>query len=166
MSDSSLKCSQCGSLHPLDEMELSFKRPDPIAELSEEDRKLKVNESDDLCTIEWKRYFVRAVLPLQVPESEYTYQIGAWVEIDENAFQIVRDNWDNPDQEQIPPFDAKLANEIPLVISTLGLEVQLQLTGPTTRPAINLNRSSHPLYYEQLDGISAHRAFEYTRYFL
>jgi len=165
MSPKKKKCAQCGKIHPLDDLELSFKRADAIVELNDEDRRQLVKESDDLCTIEWKRYFVRGVLPLPVKEIEIPYNLGVWVEVDEPTFKSVVDNWEDPDQGSILPFDATLANNIPSLDDTVGLGVSLQLSDPSSRPTITLPRCEHPLYTEQSRGITEHRAAEYTDYF-
>jgi hypothetical protein len=159
------KCSQCGEVHLLENLELSFKRPDAVIELNDDERKQLVKESDDLCTIDWERYFVRAVLPLPVETRNVRYNLGVWVEVDETAFRLIVDHWDDPSQNLLPPLDACLANDIPSLDNTRGLKIKLHLTGPTSRPSITVPPSSHPLHYEQWGGITEHRAAEYTDYF-
>jgi hypothetical protein len=165
MRDTVVNCSQCGEPHALEDLELSFRRPDAIVELPDEKRKELVIETDDLCTINWERFFVRAILPLPVFSQTYPYQIGMWAEVDGDVFNLVRELWDDPSQNRKPPFEALLANEIPLLPTTCGLSAKLQLTGPTTRPSIVITPCEHPLYGEQTEGITAHRAFEYSSYF-
>ena len=168
MSDTGAVCSVCGERHPLEHIELVLHRPDVIAALSKGERSDRCKESDDLCAVwgqgdEAHRYFVRGVLPLPVGGRDAPYRIGAWVEIDEAAFQRIVELWKEPDQSQEPPFRAILANAIPMHESTLGLEVRLQLTGPTSRPDIFVLDACHTIHREQTEGISEHRAYEYTR---
>ena len=144
---------------------MSFKRPDAVILLNDEERKELVKENDDLCVISRERYFFRAVLPLPVKNWEIPYQIGIWVEVNEKDYRRVVDRWEDPDQDQEPLFDATIANDIPSFDPTCGLQVKLQLTGPTSRPSIVISPSTHPLHQEQCQGITAHRAAEYSEYF-
>jgi hypothetical protein len=157
-----MRCAQCGKEHPLETMELTFRRPDVIAALTAEQRALEVRESDDLCQMREGRWFVRGVLPLPVHERDHPYRIGLWVEVDEDAFQRIRELWDDPDQADEPAMAATIANAIPTLPATLGLAAALRLTGPTTRPDVFVADGAHPLFAEQAGGIPFHRAFEYT----
>ena len=159
-----IQCSTCGKPHPRAEMELSFKRPDVIAALTEDERKTDATESDDLCALRKERFFVRATLPLRVDEWNEDYHIGIWVEVGRETFSRILDTWTDPDQEKEPPMPAMLANDIPSFEPTCGMAVTLQLTGPTTRPQVLVPESDHPLHREQCLGISAHRAIEYSSY--
>lgn len=158
-------CSQCGEKHSAEEMELTFRRPDVVAELSDEMRAMMVKENNDLCVVDGKRFFIRGLMPLPVDSRELPYCIGMWVEVSETAFARVYSLWDADEQLSEPPFDAKIANEVPTVGGALGLDAELHLTGPTTRPDVFLRKSAHPLYVEQTSGIDAHRAFEYSALF-
>ncbi|WP_260117361.1 DUF2199 domain-containing protein [Pseudoduganella rivuli] len=161
----SLICSKCGEEHLLEEMELTFRRPDDAAKLSPEERSRLLQENNDLCVIEGKRFFIRGLLPLSVESREHPYCIGLWVEVPQSSFERIYDLWDSDEQLNEPPFEARLANEIPTSNGSLGLEAELRLTGPTTRPDVFLKSSTHPLYAEQARGIDEHRASEYTALF-
>jgi len=155
-------CHQCGKAHSIDEIELSYRRPDEIANMPADQRERLVKEDDDLCAISGQRFFARAVLPLPVAGREEPYNIGLWVEVEKSSFKRLIELWSIPDQDSIPPFTATLANDIAMQPSTIGLAVELYLTGTTTRPRILLRSTGHPLFDEQSKGISAHRAHEYT----
>ena len=159
-------CSKCGEAHSLEEAELTFLRPEEVVKLSAEDRARQVAESSDLCIIEGKRFFIRALLPLLVKPQEYPYYIGLWVEVSQANFERVYQLWDSEDQICEPPFSAQIANEIPGMDGSLGLRAELRLTGPATRPKIFLQVSQHQLYFEQTHGIDAHRAYEYSTLFV
>jgi hypothetical protein len=158
-------CSQCGEEHSIDDMELTFRRPDVIAEMDAGERERTVQEDDDLCAIKSGQYFVRALLPLPVESRSRDYAIGLWVQVEESTFRRVIELWSEPNQVSEPPFSAWLANTIPTVPNTLGLAVQLHLTGPTTRPRLKIASQGHPLAVEQHQGITAHRANEYSSLF-
>jgi hypothetical protein len=160
-----LICHQCGKGHRIDEMELTFRRPDDAANLTPEERERTVQENKDLCIIEGKRFFIRGVFPLPVEGRERAYDIGLWVEVEQSTFERVYELWDESEQEAQAPFDGWLANSIPTLPETTGLPAKLHLTGPTSRPAIFISSDSHPLYSEQSRGITAHRAHEYNSLF-
>lgn len=160
-----LFCSQCGEEHPLEEMELTFRRPDDVAKLSAEERSRVVQENNDLCVVDGKRFFVRALLPLPIESRDIPYCIGLWVEVTQATFERVYELWDSEEQVHEPPFAAQIANEIPTSGGSLGLHVEMRLTGPTTRPDVLLQPSQHQLYIEQARGIDGHRAAEYSALF-
>lgn len=146
-------------------MELTFRRPEDVAKLSVDDRARLVRANDDLCVVDGKRFFVRALLPLPVESREHPYCIGLWVEVTEAAFRRIYELWESNEQVLEPSFAAQIANEIPIVSGSLGLRAELRLTGPTTRPDVFLEPSEHPLYVEQARGIDEHRASEYSALF-
>jgi hypothetical protein len=157
-----MRCSQCSQEHPVEVMELTFRRPDAVVALPAEERARDVRESDDVCHTRGGRFFVRGVLPLPVAGRDEPYRIGLWVEVDEAAYGRVHERWNDPDQADEPAMPARVANAIPTLPDTLGLDAALRLTGPRSRPDIFVADPSHPLALEQAHGITGHRAFEYT----
>lgn len=155
-------CQQCGAVHALDSLELSFLRPDAVVELSDDERNSNVQESNDLCVIRGEHYYVRSTLPLPVHGSDIPYRLGVWAETSEAAFRRICELWRDDDQVHEPPFEVTLANSIPSVLETRGLAALLHLTGPKTRPEIFIAASGHPIADQQRNGISVHRAFQFT----
>jgi hypothetical protein len=160
-----VKCAHCGKEHPRAELEITFKRPDAIHALPKEQRQNEVKESDDYCLTKDGRFFLRGVLPLNVAGRDIPYRLGVWVEVDDKAYRRVYALWDDADQANEPALPASLANKIPLHADTLGLAVQLKLTGPKSRPDILIPPSGHSLHREQCEGISEHRVHEYSECF-
>ena len=160
-----MKCSSCGEAHPDDELELTFRRPDAIIDLPAEDRQARVKEDDDCASIDGQRFFLRGTLPLPVPERGMDYAIGVWAEVAPDTFWRVIELWTSEDQADEPPFTATLANQIPSLPPTLGLQVAMRLMGPTTRPEFHVAAVEHPIHREQAAGITAHRIHEYNAFF-
>ena len=158
-------CAKCGEDHPLEEMELTFRRPDDAASLSPDERKEFLQENSDLCIIKGERFFIRAVLPLPVDSRAEPYRIGLWVEVSRPHFERVYDLWDSEDQLSEPPIPATVANDIPITAGALGHPAELRLAGPSIRPAVVLKPSDRPIYLEQSLGIDVHRTAEYTALF-
>ncbi len=159
-----MRCATCGKDHPADEIELSFRRPDDTATLSDEERSQFVKENSDLSVLREERFFVRALLPLPVASRRRPYSIGLWVEVSQATFERIRALWKEPTQADEPSFEARIANDLPFTSSTLGMPARLQLTGPTTRPEVIVLPASNVIYQEQSNGITAHRANEYSAY--
>ena len=147
---------------PAVDIELYFRRPDEIAVLSEAELEARCQHNDDICILDSARFFVRCTIPLPVHECAEPYAIGAWAEISEPDFQKVMDLWDDENQRNQPPIDAVLANNVPLTSGSFGCKLAVKLTGPSTRPHIIIADEKCSLFHEQSNGISIHRASEYS----
>jgi hypothetical protein len=157
-----VKCSQCGKEHEL--LEPSFRRPDIVAEMSAEQKHRRLEkDGDDLCILragdgdEVARYFLRAVLPVRITDRGEDTRWGLWVEVPEAAARRAWDLWDSPAQGDEPAFAACLANKIPGYPDTIGLPVDVQLTGPSTRPrALFDSTVDHLFAAECRAGVTTH----------
>jgi hypothetical protein len=124
-----------------------------------------VMESDDLCAIraqdstQLDRYFVRCILPVRILDhGEDVTQWGLWAEVSGADSKVIYDRWDDPDQAAQPPFAGVLANTIPGYPATVGLRVRIRMTGPQTRPSIELAPDqTHPFVTECLNGVPIER---------
>jgi hypothetical protein len=154
-------CDTCGKAHSRDEIELVLVLPQPIFELSEDERAKRCDIRSDMCAIDRNRFFIRGLLPIPVRGRSVPYRIGLWAEVEESTFGRIYALWDDPSQVDEPLLPAILANDVPLVPSTLGIEIDIRLTGPTTRPDFHMRDTPHPLAIEQRRGVDAHRALEY-----
>jgi hypothetical protein len=157
-----MRCAQCGEDHDTTAIELSFSLPDEAAVLSwtNPDR---VHVAGDICVIDAARYFLRAILPLPVIGRQRPYRIGLWVALSRDDCARVHELWSDPRQIDTPPIPVRIANEIPIAVGTAGASADLHLTGPTTRPSAMLRPARLLLHDEQTHGITAHRAYEYSR---
>src|SRR5689334_17967150 len=127
----SVTCSVCGKSHRKSDSELYFQRPDVIHALSEEERETRCKSTSDAWMLDGERLFLRGLLPLPVLGESRRYNISVWVEVSRDVFTRINDLWADPAQAAEPRMAAVLANELPLVPSTLGLPVAIQLTGPS-----------------------------------
>ncbi len=163
-----MRCSICGIEHPIEAIEPAFGRPDAYIALSDGERERHAKADDDLCQIDdptsgGTRWFVRAVLPVAVTESDEATHWGLWTEVAREVFERVVELWSDPNQINEPPLPARLANHIPTYPETIGLPCALQLTGPNTRAEIVFSPEiDHPLVEEYESGVSAHRAIEWV----
>ena len=156
-----IECPCCGKQVAANDVELTFRRPDEIATMSEEDINELCLYNDEIYNLKNEKYFIRSLLPLPVHEKENRYCLGVWVQISKDDYQIIYDTWDEVDLTHMEPIPCLLANDIPLHENTNGLEIELQLMGKT-RPEIIIKDTNSSLYAEQTNGIKIHRASEYS----
>jgi hypothetical protein len=156
-----MRCAECGKDHEPTNIELSFGLPDDSVLLSWTDPG-RLCVDGDLCVIDVARYFLRAVLPLPVLGRDRPYRIGLWVEIERDSYARVQALWRDPNQADEPSFRVHIANDVPTAEGAKGAAACLRLTGPTTRPSVHLSQTGLRLAEEQAQGITAHRASEYT----
>lgn len=158
-----MRCSQCGCEHDI--LDPAFGRPDVIHQM----RQRSVKESDDLCVLraeapERMQYFIRCVLPVKLLDRDEPAMWGLWAEVSAVDFQTIRENWTNPDQASLAPMQAALANKVPGYPLTIGMVAALRLTGPTTRPSLELqSESNHPFAVEVRSGVTIHRLDQWLR---
>lgn len=163
-----MRCSVCGEEHAV--LDPTFRRPDPVAELSDDERQRRVKESDDLCAIrtegdsEGDRYFVRCVLLVEVHDRPEPAWWGLWAEVDKPTFRTIVENWTAAEQGQLPALSATIANTVPGYPSTLGLPAKLMMTAPTTRPTLEFPRDlDHPFAADTQNGVTASRVHEWLQ---
>jgi hypothetical protein len=155
-------CSICGGSHKKTESELYFRLPDEVYELPREERDNRCKFNSDLCTLDEKQFYVRGLLPLPVAGRSKPYYIGVWALVSTETFARIRELWSDSAQAAEPRMPGVLSNQIPFHPDTRALRLQIQLTGPTTRPEFFLEPVEHPLFAEQSRGIDEHRALQYS----
>ena len=162
-----MKCPQCGEEHRL--LDPLFRRPDFVFRLPADEQTKRVLQSDDMCSVEpagveARRHFVRCTMPFDLTDVSGTTRWGLWAEIDEDHARRIHELWSDPEQKKEPPFPAVIANHLPDYPETLGLPVDVRLTGPSTRPELAFPAHvQHPLAVEYRSGVTAHRVIEWLR---
>ena len=106
------------------------------------------------------RSFIRGVLIVPVRGEVQGFGWGVWAEVTESAFRHYLEVWSNSDQSHESPFPGELANSLPGYEPTIGLAVELQLSGATTRPLFTVRDSLHSLGRDQREGIPFERVME------
>lgn len=122
----------------------------------------RCNYTDDYVVCDNESYYLRCLIPLPVQNTERDYSLGVWVQVSPESFRKVWDLWDDEDQSEEPPIKGLLANSVHLNSRTKNAEVTVQLTGPTSRPTVSVQYTDCTLYKEQRNGITIHRASEYS----
>jgi hypothetical protein len=121
-----VKCSQCGELHDLRNMEVAYALPDAYFELTEEEREARGSATPDFCQLD-ERYFVRSVAPVPVIGEERPYCWGIWVEVSHSDFLTIHRTWNDADVSEMPRMGASVANALPEYESALGLGGEIEL---------------------------------------
>lgn len=155
-------CPCCNELVPAIYMELSYRLPDSIACMSEEDIESQCRYTNDYIVCDEEYFYVRCTIPLPVQESDRDYAIGAWAQVSSNSFNRICELWSDEDQSNEPPIHGLLANDVHLNTNSENSEIEVQLTGASTRPIITIKDASCSLYNEQQSGITMYRASEYS----
>lgn len=155
-----LLCTNCGAEHDLDEIEITFGKPDPYFDIPEDQRSARCWISPDACAIDEQRFFLRGLLPIPVQGREYPYSWGAWAEVSEDSFTRILELWDDEAQSEEPPFEGTLATNILPYPDTLGLPLFIRLEGPDSVPSFEILDKAHPIGVEQREGVDTVRVVE------
>lgn len=124
-----IKCSCCDKMLPATQIELTFKKPDEIADLSTEELESRCEQLwEDGFNLENERFFIRALIPLQIHESDDEYCLGAWVELNHQDYQMILDDWENDIASPSKSVQGRLANNIPYTHNSLGAKVSVVAT--------------------------------------
>jgi hypothetical protein len=153
-------CSVCGGYHEERLLDIRITLPAPIFELAEEERELRAQVSDDMCSLDDSRFFLRGLLEIPIPELGSRFAYGAWVELQHADWLRAVELWDDPAGIDEPPFSGYLTDELVPYEDTRGLPALLQLEEVDRVPSIQVLDRTHPLGREQRDGISAERSDE------
>jgi len=147
-----MKCGCCGKEIGEIAFDKSFKLPDDIWNLTEEEKLAKAKVSSDLCSLD-ERYFLRGVAYIPVNGLTQAFGWGIWAEVSPEQFFEYAKSYeeDNSDKR---PFPGKAANHISPYENTVGLDLQVQLGSTTQRPTFIFTDNKHPLTCEQANGIS------------
>ena len=162
-----VRCGTCGGEHDLSEMEPSYTYPDAYLAVPPDERAIRATVGSDECRLSGDRtddhrYFLRVLLPMPVRGEDDACAWGVWAEVSEEAFTRTRQLWDDPGQEDEPPFAATLANSLNCYSATLGLPGEVTLSGPAIIPTFVLaDELDHPLAREQRDGVHPERVVEW-----
>src|SRR3954468_5568675 len=162
------RCTHCGQEHELGEIEPSFDRPDAYFEIPEGERSTRSWNSESFCVI-WesassqRRHFLRVLLPIPVRGEAKPYSWGIWVEVDEADFAALHDHWLDELRCKLPPFRACVANRLPTMDDTLGLEGFVTSPDLESVPVFHLSHASrHDLARAQQEGVYPERVIEWA----
>ena len=158
------QCALCDKEHDELPMDIAYARPQHYFEIpeSERERRVRFNQDTnaDVCVIDEDVFLIRAYLPVPV-EGGKEFRHGVWVLVNESAFRKYATFEGDGSNE--PRFEGRVSSEIPGYPNTFLLDAEVQLGKATQRPSVHLRPCSHPLSFEQREGISMERVHELVR---
>jgi hypothetical protein len=151
-------CSVCGQHHDERLLDIRLGLPGDIHAIDPDDRSERAWLADDFAVLDDRRFFVRGLLELPIPELDDRFAYGTWVEVAMPDFQELMRRWHS--DEQFAPVDCTLANELEPYRDTTGLSATLHATSADKLPTVDLADAPHELVRDQRQGITAHRSDE------
>jgi len=151
-------CSVCGQHHDERLLDIRLGLPGDIHALDADERAERAWLADDFAVLDERRFFVRGLLELPIPELDDRFAYGTWCEVTMVDFQELMRRWHS--DEQFAPVDCVLANELDPYRDTTGLRATLHATSADKLPTVDLAEASHELVHAQREGITAGRSDE------
>lgn len=161
MADTGYVCSSCGKVHEGLPTDWGFGLPCEVYALSYLEKYRRSRSNSDLCTLDERRYFLRGILLIPFIHQEGDFCWGIWAEVSRGAHDFYLENFSN-ELAQGTVFSGRLANRIPGIGKTEGLEVRVEIQSTKSRPLISFAEgSTHGLAVEQRVGIGSDRHHYY-----
>jgi len=157
-------CKGCGREHE-GMPTFGAKAPLHYFVVPEEERPRRCSLGTDDCVIDGKWFFVRGCLEIHVHGADEPFIWGVWVSLSEEDFKTFIQIFGRRKRSSYGPFSGWLSAELPLYPSTENLKTWVHLRDKGIRPAIELERTDHPLAVEQRDGITVDRVAEIYAHF-
>ena len=154
-----VRCSVCGGMHDLSDVELSYDRPDAYYAVPPTERTTRIVATSGLAVIDHEapgaRYFVRAVIviPIRGDPTRDGFGWGTWAEVDAEEFGRVVAAGDKATRASEPPLVGSLANELPPFRQSLGLPARVRIQPPGRAPEMDIVDARHPLGAAQQQGV-------------
>lgn len=158
------QCHVCGKEHD-DLPDIGADYPDPWFGIPEAERATRVKINSDLCRIDGKEFFIRAVLRIPLIDAPgESFGFGVWVSQAPKNFQAYVEHFQ--DSSGIGPFFGWLCTRIRYYDEdTFGLKTMAHFQGGNQRPLIVVEPTEHPLAFDQRNGISVAKAWEIVHFY-
>jgi hypothetical protein len=153
-------CSVCGKDHPVDDIEKTFRLPDVVFQIPEDERENRVKVNSNFCALDDSRVFVRGLIPVPVKGKDEPYCWGVWAEVAWDTYSQLYNTWDDDDCSMFEDLKGLVANALPTYEDTIDLPVRI-VRQPDTRPFFFVIRN-HSLKQDQEEGISADLPIHYA----
>jgi hypothetical protein len=168
------QCGECGAIHR-GSPSFGFDRPSLYDDVPEPERAARIMLTRDTCFIApapdeeggQTHYFLRGLLEVPIAGATEPFLWGVWVTQSEASFMEYLETFED-DQSGTGSFGWLAVAWAPYkrtkpgqYLENLRCNALWQKQGK--RPLIELQECDHPLYRDQRDGISWHRAIEIAR---
>lgn len=152
-------CNECGKEHN-EWPALTFKKPDPYTQLSDEEKAtIAVTGSDD-CIISYPDQtdrFIRVTLIQKVNDSCQDLHYGLWVSVSEKSYNDYSAHYN--DTDYITTYFGRICNSIPRYKDTFALPVDVNTKPGNARPVIVPHQDTdNPFVHDYYNGITVEDA--------
>jgi hypothetical protein len=153
------KCQTCGEEHA--DLPLCFGAEAPWRALvPESEFSRRVDLTPDQCVVDEEAFFVRGHIEIPIHGQAESLAFSVWSSLSEKAFLHMSDRWEAPDRANDQPYFGWLSSPIPAYPDTINLKLSVQPRGSGLVPLLTVERSNHPLAFDQQHGISVRRWHE------
>ena len=153
-------CRTCGQRHATLPLSFSVKAPLPVTAIPSWQLASRVVITPDQCVIDGIHFYLRGRIVVPVHDCHEPFIWGVWAQVSAKNFYRTHQRWSTPGRENEPAFAGRLATDLPLFDSTLGIAVDVATQVVGRRPHFTVRPPEHPLGSEQREGIALARVEE------
>jgi hypothetical protein len=153
-------CPTCAGRHTTLPLSFSVKAPLPVSAIPSWQIASRVVITPDQCVIDGIHFYLRGRIVIPVRDCHEPFIWGVWAQVSAKNFYRTHQLWSTPGRENESAFVGRLASDLPLFGSTLGMGVDVQTQVVGRRPHITVRSAGHPLGSEQREGITLARVEE------
>lgn len=146
-----MKCPCCGKEIEPHEMDVAFALPDTIFAMPEDQRAARAKTHSDLCSLDDRRYFIRGVVYVPVPQLGTRFGWGVWAEVSKEVFLRYQEIYDE-DASAEPPAAGVLANTPP-GYSSVEQPLEILFGPPDQRPTFKPSLTDSEFFREHVEGM-------------
>lgn len=150
------RCPDCGKEHGELPTCLGIDAPWK-ALVPEEEFEKRVELNQDLCVVDAQHFFIRGHIEIPIIGHSSPLSFSVWSSLSERSFSHVNDRWEAPDRHYDPPYFWWLCSPIPCYPSTLHLKLSVQSRPMGLTPLFTVEPGSHPIAFDQENGITVDR---------
>ena len=141
-------CKICGREHDVWPPDWALQRPDVVWHMPPADRRTRVSEGNDLCTVDGDTFFIRTVLKVPIVgrkllfgliKSRAYWGIGLWVEVAKDKFVRYNELF-SEDGKNEPTFEGRIANRLRAFPEAFGQTVNIKIGNSTQRPTLSFSK--------------------------
>jgi hypothetical protein len=154
------RCRTCGVWHEQRPTCFGADLPAVLSDLSDIELRRRVERGSDQCILDGKHFFILGNLDVPVRGPSEFVRWTVWTSLSEANFERASELWSTAGREAEPAYFGWLSNQIPGYPSSINIKAMVQTEPVGIRPKIRVIEEGHPLFKEQLDGVTEERADE------
>ena len=154
---SSFKCFRCGETHSGLPFGFEAEAPFYVLGISETERKLRCQLTEDTCVIDKEDYFIKGTVALTIEKETDPFIWTVWVSLSELNFERYVRFREDPSRVTEEPYFGWFSTTLPVYPDTLNLKTNVHMQEVGLLSYIVLQPTDHPLAIEQRNGITRTR---------